>query len=59
MLLPIATTSEVPYIHNPLNPPMGPIVLSYRFAVDERIAIPDPCSAPEMVLRDAEILAWS
>ena len=41
-----------------MYPPIGPISLSYKSAVEELIATPDPLSAPEIVLRDAEILAW-
>ena len=35
------------------------MLLSYKSAVEERIAIPEPSSAPDIVLRDADILAWS
>ena len=34
-------------------------MLSYSSAVEERMAIPEPSSAPDIVLRDADILAWS
>ena len=55
IVLPIATTSEVPYIQSPLYPPTGPMMLFSNVAIEERIAIPELFSTPEIVLRDAEI----
>ena len=59
MLLPIAETSEVPYIQSPLNPPIGPIELSINSTVDDLIPTPELSSAPLMLFLEAETLAWS